>query len=172
MTSQNIVYERKDILTGTQQVIVDRDLMLQAIGANQDMIALLKDIRRLINHNVPGTQLLPRPDSVIVTNNAPVQIFFMGEGAQKTATKLFIAGSQDFYFDFDRPATINSPLYSYNNMLGTPLIFNDIECTMLSVLVSATGVTAYINSFSAPKSNYIAVRAWAPVKSRGNTDYE
>ncbi len=164
-------YERRDILTGTQQVIIDRDTLNQAIGVNRDIISLLRDIRGLTNHNIPGAQLIARPDSATVTNGEPVQIFFMGEGSQKTATKLLIAGAQDFYFDFDRPANTNSPLYSYNNMLGSPMLFDNIECTMLSVLVAAANVTAYINSFSAPNSNYIAVRSWAPLAARDSTIY-
>jgi rhodanese-related sulfurtransferase len=170
MTSQNIVYERKDLLTGTQQIIVDRDLMLQAIGANHDMIALLRDIRELLNLSIPAAQLIPVPQVSTVSNAGPVDINFMGGGAQKAATFLVLQGSASFYFDFDRPASTNSPQFVAG---GPPIILPNVEVARLSVLgTSATPL--YINAFTTqnpPSANYITVRAWTAMTYRDGTRY-
>lgn len=150
-------YLKRDILTGTTEVIVDRDAM---IALNKDNIALLRDIRRLLNRLLPAVQLLVRSENPTVSNTNPVDCVFMGEGKQQVATKIAVFGSADFFYDFDAPASVNSPMYSYNNKLGEPLIL-DVECQRLSILgVSSTAMN--INNTSAPNANYIGVRAWCP----------
>lgn len=168
---QPVGYQRRDILTGTQQVIIDRD---SVENLNLTLSRLLRDIRKLINHSIPAAQLLATSTESTVDNTKPVEIFFKGEGENKKATKLLIFGGADFYFDFDRPATINSMFYDASVQGNQPLIFENIEVERISVLgTSATALT--INSFTTGAdpvaTNYIGIRAFAPVSYRDDVAY-
>ena len=162
-------YTKRDILTGTKEVIIDREAMM---ALNKDNIQLLRDIKKLLNRLIPAAQLIAVPNQATsVTNGGPVDVNFMDGTEQRVATTLLLSGSADFFFDFDRPASINSPRYDFTQQNGAPLIFSNVEVARLSVL-AASGTALVINSFAtnnAPNANYIAVRAWAPARYRDDT---
>lgn len=157
-------YERRDILTGTQQVIIDRDAMF---SLNQDMLKLLRDIRKLVSYSVPAVQLLPIPTNPTVDNVRPVDVWFQGNGKDRSiATILEISGSVDFFYDFDRDASINSPEYNIAaaNIGNAVYLIPGIQVQRLSILATAAG-PYYINAFTTgnnPNANYICIRAWGP----------
>lgn len=163
--SPKTAYQKKDILTGTQQILVDKDAM---IALNKDVIALLKHIRLLINQQINWAQLIPVAIEAPTVNNAgPITIRFKGDQDNKVATKLILASSDTFFYDFDRPASINSLQYAGT---GVPIIYDMIRCSYLSVLGnSATAL--YINNFAAPNAHYIAIRAFSPVHIHDDTDF-
>lgn len=158
-------YLKRDMITGTREIIVDRDAM---IALNKDNLSLLRDIRKLLNHSIPADQLLPIPEVATVANVTPVRVFFKGNNDRVKATLVMLYGSADFYFDFDRPATINSPLYKFSFYSGAPLIFPNIEIEQVSILAAAAG-PYYINAFmmnTAPNANFVGIRAFAPAVVR------
>ncbi len=156
-------YERRDILTGTQQVIIDRDLLSKSNTIATENMKLLRDIRKMLGFTVPSVQYEAKPSgSPSVDNVRPLDIYFYGNGnSRSVATLIALAGGADFFYDFDRDASINSPRYSFSLLAGSP-IYIPVQVQRVSLLATAAG-PFYVNAFAtqnAPNANYIAVRAW------------